>query len=218
MVNGFIYTITNLINGKMYVGLTINPKSRKKDHFVLLKANKHYNSYLQNAVNKYGIENFEFEILEDYPEDFLFSMENYWCNILNTHDKEHGYNLKCTSDSKSYRMSEETKRKISEYNIYKWKNKKERIKYESSLVAMQAARIGSKHSLESKLKMSNTKTNGRKIDIYLYNGDYVTTVNFELEASNFTKVSRTAINNNLNGLSKYCRKGNQKYVFIAKYN
>ena len=64
---------------------TSNFKNRFYQHKNNLLKNKHCNSYLQNAVNKYGIENFKFEILEECDKEFLNSQENYWVQMLCTY-------------------------------------------------------------------------------------------------------------------------------------
>lgn len=55
-----IYQIKNSINNNIYIGSSVNIRTRFKTHLNLLKKNKHENLKLQNAVNKYGLENFEF--------------------------------------------------------------------------------------------------------------------------------------------------------------
>lgn len=108
-----VYTITNLVNGKIYVGYATSFYFRESNHFCLLKYDKHYNTHLQNSINKYGIENFKFEILVECEEQFLASEEHYWATILNTHDRKFGYNIEPTNPYKKIRLSEETKTKIS---------------------------------------------------------------------------------------------------------
>ncbi|MEQ8172689.1 MAG: GIY-YIG nuclease family protein, partial [Candidatus Eremiobacterota bacterium] len=60
--NSGIYCIINRVNQKIYIGSAKNLKDREKQHFSLLKNNKHVNKYLQNSYNKHGYENFEFKI------------------------------------------------------------------------------------------------------------------------------------------------------------
>jgi len=91
-----IYTITNLVNGKMYVGYTKNLRIRKSDHFTQLRNNNHGNIHLQKSYDKHGFNAFIFEILEECEEQFLCSQEHYWCNMLNVHDDRYGYNIKLT--------------------------------------------------------------------------------------------------------------------------
>lgn len=53
-----IYKIVNRATGQCYVGQSQRVKKRLREHFRLLRHNKHSNQHLQNAYNKYGLENF----------------------------------------------------------------------------------------------------------------------------------------------------------------
>lgn len=77
-----IYKITNIINNKVYIGLTIHLNRRWAEHKNDLIKNKHFNRYLQNSVNKYGIQNFKFEVLEqvEADKDKLSEREIFWIN------------------------------------------------------------------------------------------------------------------------------------------
>lgn len=64
----YIYCYTNLINNKKYVGQTNNLERRKKQHIQdsihCFKGREvSYNLPFHAAIRKYGIENFDFEIL-----------------------------------------------------------------------------------------------------------------------------------------------------------
>lgn len=110
-----VYLISNNVNGKCYVGSTIHLSRRRLEHFSSLANNKHPNKHLQNAYNKYGVEVFEFEVLEtiiidDNIKKALLSREQFWIDNLKPE-----YNiLPVAGSSLGYRHTEETKRKISE--------------------------------------------------------------------------------------------------------
>lgn len=88
-----IYCITNMINGKQYVGLSKDCYKRWSDHY-----SKSYTSEkeddirkpLYQAMKKYGRENFSFMILEECNFDKLKEREIYWIEKLKTYDT--GYN------------------------------------------------------------------------------------------------------------------------------
>lgn len=117
MVSG-IYSITNKINGKRYVGSAINIKIRWTNHRTELKNNKSHCPHLQNAWNKYGAEIFNFEILE-YVVDVgeLLKIEQYYLDWLETYNREFGYNTcKIAGNTLGRKCSEETKKKIGDAN------------------------------------------------------------------------------------------------------
>lgn len=108
-----IYSITNIINNKKYVGSAVNYKVRWVRHLSELKCNRHHSNYLQNAYNKYGKENFVFEILEEVNDiNELITREQKWIDELKPE-----YNMTLIAGLNSHlgmKRSEETKKKISE--------------------------------------------------------------------------------------------------------
>jgi len=125
-----IYTITNKIDNKIYVGYSINCFKRFSEHKSLLVNNKHKNDHLQNAWNKYGKENFVFEILEECDKVYLSSQENYWCNLLNSNDLNFGYNILPTHpykfiSSPSYKTK--IKQRISAFNRKNFKEQLDKL-------------------------------------------------------------------------------------------
>ena len=82
-----IYLITNLINGKQYVGQTTRTKEQR------LVGHLHGALYIDKAIKKHGIENFTLETLEYvYNKDKLNEKEQYWIKSLNTL-VPNGYNI-----------------------------------------------------------------------------------------------------------------------------
>lgn len=70
-------------SGRAYIGSSKNIKSRWSYHKTYLKRNKHPNCALQNYVNKYGLDSFEFTILEIVTEDVNLKVieNNYMINF-----------------------------------------------------------------------------------------------------------------------------------------
>ena len=66
----YIYKIENIVNHKVYIGLTNNIVRRRSRHFTDLKYNHHDNSFLQKEYNIYGKENFIFNI--EYEGDITY--------------------------------------------------------------------------------------------------------------------------------------------------
>lgn len=90
-----IYTITNLINGKVYIGKTNNFRKRKNGHLCLLTRGVHYNKYLQNSWNKYGSHNMKFDIIDTDATSYedLSEREQYYIKLSKSWDQDFGYNM-----------------------------------------------------------------------------------------------------------------------------
>lgn len=98
-IYGVIYKITNLVNGKIYIGQSKDYKKRWNEH--KCRANNKYqtNQIITKAINKYGFENFKFEILDSAktPEE-LNNLECYYIQKLNSLTPN-GYNIVAFSDT-----------------------------------------------------------------------------------------------------------------------
>ncbi len=89
MKQHYLYKITNLVNGKMYIGITTRPEARFKQHM-----NGKSSVLLKNAVNKYGVESFKFEILVIGEKEYIADLERKAIVLYKTQSKEFGYNIK----------------------------------------------------------------------------------------------------------------------------
>lgn len=86
-----IYKITNIVNNRSYIGSSKNIIRRLKNHFSLLRHNKHGNQFIQRDFNKHGINNFLYEIVylcKDH-EDIL-KIEQTYLDLL---DYNNCYNI-----------------------------------------------------------------------------------------------------------------------------
>lgn len=105
-----IYYIKNTLNNNMYIGQSVNIRTRFSAHKSSLKNNKHYNEKLQEDFNKYGMNIFEFGVLEECKRESLDEKEQYYIKKYNT--VESGYN-NASGGLKGFKSSEETKLKVS---------------------------------------------------------------------------------------------------------
>lgn len=94
-----IYAIVCNPTGKVYVGQSKNIKVRKSQHLGKLLIGKHYNTYFQNAFNKYGRSSFSFKVLENCTPEELTAKEAYWIQKYKSNNSEFGFNLKEAGDS-----------------------------------------------------------------------------------------------------------------------
>ncbi len=110
-----VYTIYNVITKKYYVGSTSKSfKYRFAEHKRTLRDNIHRNGRLQNSWNKYGVNAFEFEILEETEPNTCLASEQYWIDLLCTYDDKHGYNIaRIAGSSFGQRRTPEQKLNIS---------------------------------------------------------------------------------------------------------
>ena len=107
-----IYKITNKVNGKCYIGQSQDIATRFREHRYLLRQNKYSNKKIQNAWNKYGEENFTFEIIEECMLDELDEKEMKYIKEYDSH--YNGYNNTDGGGGiRGWKHSEEFKEKMS---------------------------------------------------------------------------------------------------------
>jgi group I intron endonuclease len=170
-----IYKITNLLNGRIYIGSSINIKKRENQHFGKLNKNKHDNQFLQNDYNKCGEDNFKFEIiLETDCEELLFDFEQNYLDEYYDKQKQ-CYNInpiaakppsskgrkhseetkkKISEGNKGKTLSEDHKRKLFEANVNKPRSEDTRNKISESLTGEKNHWFGKHHSKKTKTKIS----------------------------------------------------------------
>jgi group I intron endonuclease len=156
-----IYKITNKINKKYYVGSAYDLYKRYKEHRSALVSDRHHNIQLTRFVNKYGIDNLQFNLLEECLIEELEAKEQYYitngknifnetvdvkaCNRGKKLSEEHKQRISESIKAKGIKRSKETKQKISKANKGHKFN------------------LGKNHSEETKQKISNNKERSKKI-------------------------------------------------------
>lgn len=169
--NTGIYQIINLITNKRYIGSAVNLRSRKNEHYTKLKAQIHHSKHLQNSHNKYGKENFKFEILLYCSKENLLFYEQ---RVINSYDlkkelynkrfnAENNFRVKYTEEARKnmsiaktgQKLSEETKEKLRQINI----GKKLSAEHKHKLFL---SNLGRKCLEETRIKIS-TANKGHKL-------------------------------------------------------
>lgn len=153
-----VYKITNLVNGKVYIGASKNIEKRWRGHRRGLTA-------IAEDLKTFGLEKFKFEILLECPEDMLCQWERDMICLYDANDPEKGYNSpkdrpynpNVSEALKGRKLSEETKRKMSE--VHKGRSLSDEVKRKLSKAhkGQKAWNKGITHSEETKRKISEAK-------------------------------------------------------------
>jgi len=137
----YIYIFQNKINLKIYVGYTYNTQTRWTNH--KSNANQGYEFPIYYAIRKYGWENFDKQVIEEWDtKEEAWDAEMFWIAFfrtnINRYGTEYGYNLNDGG-------------KGSNALLGKKASKKTKLK-------MSKSHKGRKHTDEAKLKISVANT------------------------------------------------------------
>lgn len=171
-----IYRIRNLVNGKCYVGSSVNIRKRWHVHRSYLTRGVHHNRYLTAAWNKYGQDAFTFEVIEYCAKESLIEREQHYIDTLRPE-----YNLSPTAGnclgvkhseavrlrrsemnrgnkfSIGRKLSEEHKRAVAEAN----RNRKGYKRDPDSVEKTAAAHRGRRRSEETRRRIAQAMS-GKK--------------------------------------------------------
>jgi group I intron endonuclease len=79
-----VYNIQNITNGHCYVGSSVNIEGRIRQHSKGLETGTHPSAYFQRAYDKYGEDNFEYDILKVCGRDELLLHEQHYMDLLDS--------------------------------------------------------------------------------------------------------------------------------------
>jgi len=211
-----IYRWVNKVNGKSYVGSSVNLSLRLKVYydFSFLSARvANAKSKIYSAILKHGYSSFQLEILEYCTKENAISREQYYLDLLNPE-----YNiLKIAGSRLGSKHSEETLLKMSGKNNPMFgKNHSE-----ETIVKISSARKGKSHSKETRKKMSDAKKGfvraegaGRptqKIEVFDIENNVTTIYDSIHEAARALNIKHSVISTYFKNDQKKAYKG--RYIF-----
>ena len=211
-MRGYIYKITNIINGKSYIGKTINTiEERWKEHCNDSKKERCEKRPLYNAMNKYGIKNFTIELIEEVDINILSEREIYWIGYYHTYTN--GYNATLGGDGKI----------LYDYDLIAELIKQNKTYQEIATTigcCIDVVRfVNKKYNLGHKPENNFVKTS-KKVNQYDKQGNYIQSFNSYAEAARWLEENEY-VKGHLNGvrahISEVCRgKRKSAYKFIWK--
>lgn len=202
--NSGIYKIVNLVDGKMYIGSSVNIYNRKNAHYSDLRKNIHHNVHLQRAFNKYGEENFKFERIELLiPKENLCTKEREYIIKFDTINRNKGYNLDLpTPENYTKNRSEETKEKLRRISL--------------AYIGIDSEEKYNKWKEEQIIKKATPKLGLKKRIVVLdrFTKEYINTYNSIAEAARETNSIEKKVSAVVNK-KKYIKSHNG-YIFILE--
>lgn len=153
-----IYKITNTVNGKVYIGQSVDLKKRIRVHKRYLRLGIHDNEHLQNAYNKYGEESLKYSVLEECKIEELDNKEIQYIQDYNSTNKHKGYNVFAGGQAR-HDCPEETRKKIGAKNTGHTRVMPEEEKQRRSLNWHKIHRAPTKESIAK----ANATKNERRI-------------------------------------------------------
>lgn len=200
-----IYKITNNINGRIYIGQSVNISQRWKDHRTKINSSYEYNTPLKRAFRKYGINNFTFEIIETCSKDELDEKEQYYIEFYNSLTPN-GYNIQKGGKNASVpqKLSYDDIQEIQNLLLNTRISQEEIAKqYDVSQVTISDINIGSTWVDEKLSYPLRNRARGRKIYTCIDCGkeiDHSSTRCFECSIKyrqGYTKISREELKNRI---------------------
>ena len=140
-----VYKITNLTNGKVYIGSTQEFKRRSTQHLRSLEKGVHQNKHLQHAFNKDGTENFIFEVLEVVLGDKLARTtveQTYLDQYLDDWERCYNFKKKTASKERSCysKTPEESRQRQSVVSKKMWEDPKYRALHKEAMAQTDTSR------------------------------------------------------------------------------
>lgn len=211
-MTGYIYKITNLINQKAYIGKTTNTiKERWGEHISESKSERAKNRPIYRAINKYGVENFSIELIEEVDIKELSDKEIYWIGYYDTYNN--GYNATLGGDGRILYDYDSIKELIQKG--YSTRQIIEVIGCCADIVHL----VAKKNNLSIKKEFSDCMNPKKQVEQYDKQGNYIQS--FEsyaaaaqwLEDNGYVKGNLNGVRSHIGDVCKGKRKSAYKFIW-----
>lgn len=209
-----VYKITNLINQKIYFGITKCTLSKRWNEHKHNSVQAKKQSHLNKAIKKYGLTNFKMELIKECTsENEMYETEIFYIKTFNSNDRLIGYNNSKGGEKSSAgkRLSDKERKVISEYQ----KNRKREPWSAETKEKMREAALLNKSYLNLRKTSGHNKGkpahNKREITLFDKDDNLIANFSSIQEAALKFDISLGTISNNLKGLSKTTKQGIWKY-------
>jgi len=214
-----IYFIRNKVNHHLYIGSSNDINKRFMTHKRDLFKQIHHNPILQRSYNKYGLNNFIFEIFIECDSDELLFLEQFCLDFLMPL-----YNISKNSIAPmtGRKHKKETLLKFKKRKVLKGKNHYNYGKKASleTRKKQSLSRLGTKRSIKTRLKMSKTAKRIKaidRIDRTKFRKKIIDSMGIIHEsltnAAKFWNISRQAVCDNLKNRSNWSKPG-VKFFYV----
>ena len=133
-----IYKITNIITQESYIGLSTHIEDRWEYHQDPYNWKRESSKLLYKAMQKYGIENFTFEILEECTELELSEKEKYYVALYDTY--HHGYNM--TTGGEDYHGDSHPGHKLTTEDVIDIRTRYDNLERKKDVYQLYKDKIG----------------------------------------------------------------------------
>ena len=200
---GFIYKITNQINGKMYVGKTEDTiEERFKGHCREYKKERCEKRPLYDAMKKYGVENFIVEEVEKVDNALLGEREQYWISYYDTY--HNGYNATKGGDGK----------RLLDYDlIIKTYKEVQSVKKTAELCHCDPSSVSKILKVNNIEIKASGEVQGVPIDQYDLQGNFIQTFSSSREAARAVAQGKSGEAAHISDVCKGKRKTAYKYIW-----
>lgn len=157
-----IYKITNKINGKVYIGQSIDINKRWSEHKLNSQSE---DTVVYRAMRKYGLDNFLFEVLEECHVNELDEREIYYIDLYKSYihaENSNGYNMTLGGGgSRGLKLSKEARRKLSIARTGTTYSEEVKRKLSEAKRGAKNSFYGKSHTEASIRKISEAKKGGK---------------------------------------------------------